>query len=181
MLGSVSMTIQWYSRVWKQLKNSYDNFLFWLWNIWAFSFFSFYVMWKSWFEENILQNCFVGVPCPIREWILWCRCPAKLETWSQLWTALSHGVAICTHILLKLSQGWWVVSTLIMSLTLETPFSCYLILYIPFTCHFPKGRPGMYIVIALSGISGLSFDSSFLSPLLFFLPSPLTLSVFIFC
>ena len=29
----------------------------------------------------------------------------------------------------------------------------------------------------LSGISGLSFDSPFLSPLLFFLPSPLALSV----
>ena len=33
-------------------------------------------------------------------------------------------------------------------------------------------------VLFLSGISGLSFDSSFLSPLLFFLPSPLVLSVF---
>ena len=32
----------------------------------------------------------------------------------------------------------------------------------------PEGRPGMSEVILLSGISGLSFDSPFLSPLLFF-------------
>ena len=42
----------------------------------------------------------------------------------------------------------------------------------------PEWRPGMSDVLFLSGISGLSFDSSFLSPLLFFLPSPLALSVF---
>ena len=42
----------------------------------------------------------------------------------------------------------------------------------------PEGRPGMSDVNLLSGISGLSFDSPFLSPLLFFLPSPLVLSVF---
>ena len=35
-------------------------------------------------------------------------------------------------------------------------------------------------VTPLSGISGLSFDSPFLSPLLFFLPSPLALSVLSF-
>ena len=33
----------------------------------------------------------------------------------------------------------------------------------------------MSYVSLLSGISGLSFDSPFLSPLLFFLPSPLAL------
>ena len=32
----------------------------------------------------------------------------------------------------------------------------------------PEGRPGMSDVSLLSGISGLSFDSPFLSPLLFF-------------
>ena len=32
----------------------------------------------------------------------------------------------------------------------------------------PEGRPGMSDVLLLSGISGLSFDSPFLSPLLFF-------------
>ena len=32
----------------------------------------------------------------------------------------------------------------------------------------PEGRPGMSDVTLLSGISGLSFDSPFLSPLLFF-------------
>ena len=32
-------------------------------------------------------------------------------------------------------------------------------------------------VSTLSGISGLSFDSTLLSPLLFFLPTPVTLSV----
>ena len=41
-----------------------------------------------------------------------------------------------------------------------------------FTCTFslssPEGRPGMSDVTLLSGISGLSFDSPFLSPLLFF-------------
>ena len=35
-------------------------------------------------------------------------------------------------------------------------------------------------VSLLSGISGLSFDSTFLSRLLFFLPSPLALSVLSF-
>ena len=44
----------------------------------------------------------------------------------------------------------------------------------------PDGRPGMSDVSLLSGISGLSFDSPFLSPLLFFLPSPLALSVLSF-
>ena len=45
---------------------------------------------------------------------------------------------------------------------------------------YPEGRPGMSDVPLLSGISGLSFDSSFLSPLLFFLPYPLALSVLSF-
>ena len=44
----------------------------------------------------------------------------------------------------------------------------------------PEGRPGMSDVIVLSGISGLSFDSPCLSPLLFFLPGPLALSVLSF-
>ena len=35
-------------------------------------------------------------------------------------------------------------------------------------------------VSPLSGISGLSFDSALLSPLLFFLPSPVTLSLLSF-
>ena len=35
-------------------------------------------------------------------------------------------------------------------------------------------------VTLLSGISGLPFDSTFLSPLLFFLPSPLALFVLFF-
>ena len=48
-----------------------------------------------------------------------------------------------------------------------------------------EGRPGMSDVFLLSGISGLSFDFPFLSPLLFFLllvflPSPLALSVLSF-
>ena len=34
--------------------------------------------------------------------------------------------------------------------------------------QYPEGRPGMFDVSLLSGISGLSFDSPFLSPLLFF-------------
>ena len=44
----------------------------------------------------------------------------------------------------------------------------------------PKGRPGMSDVTLLSGISGLAFDSPFLSPLFFFLPSPFALSVLSF-
>ena len=49
----------------------------------------------------------------------------------------------------------------------------------------PEGRPAMSDVSLRSGISGLSFDSPFLSPLLFvflsfFLPSPLALSVLSF-
>ena len=43
----------------------------------------------------------------------------------------------------------------------------------------PKGGQGCLILSLLSGISGLSFDSPLLSPLLFFLPSPLALSVFV--
>ena len=46
--------------------------------------------------------------------------------------------------------------------------------------YLPEGRPGMSDVTLLSGISGLSFDSPFLSPLLFFLPSPFALSVLSF-
>ena len=45
----------------------------------------------------------------------------------------------------------------------------------------PKGRLGMANVSLLSGISGVSFDSPFIS-LSFFLPSPLALSVLsLFC
>ena len=44
----------------------------------------------------------------------------------------------------------------------------------------PEGRPGISDVPLLPGISGLSFDFPFLSPLLFFLPSPLALSVLSF-
>ena len=52
-------------------------------------------------------------------------------------------------------------------------------------CHLApptptEGRPAMSDVPLLSGISGLSFDSPFLSLLLFFLPSPLALSVLSF-
>ena len=43
---------------------------------------------------------------------------------------------------------------------------------------YPEGRPGMSDISLLSGISGLSFDSSFLS--LVFLPRPLALSVLSF-
>ena len=55
--------------------------------------------------------------------------------------------------------------------------------YIAFCCFlffYPEGRPGMSDVFLLSGISGLSIYSPFLSPLLFFLPSPLALSVLSF-
>ena len=48
------------------------------------------------------------------------------------------------------------------------------------SCSSPKGRPGMSDVTLLSGISGLSFDSPFLSPVWFLLPSPLALSVLSF-
>ena len=47
-------------------------------------------------------------------------------------------------------------------------------------CHGwnnPEGRPGMSDVSPLSGISGLSFDSTLLSPLLFFCLVLFTLSV----
>ena len=39
---------------------------------------------------------------------------------------------------------------------------------IVFILNIPEGRPGMSDVSPLSGISGLSFDSTLLSPLLFF-------------
>ena len=50
-----------------------------------------------------------------------------------------------------------------------------------YSCIFmtPEGRPGMFDVSPLSGISGLSFDSTLLSPLVL-LPSPVTLSVLSF-
>ena len=38
----------------------------------------------------------------------------------------------------------------------------------PSSHFFPKGRPGMFDVTPLSGISELSFDSPFLFPFLFF-------------
>ena len=41
----------------------------------------------------------------------------------------------------------------------------------------PEGRPGMSDVSLLSGISGLSFDSTLLISSLVLLPSPVTLSV----
>ena len=60
-------------------------------------------------------------------------------------------------------------------------FCCYLdqmfIVTVTFNSSGPEGRPGMSDVFLLSGISGLSFDSPFLSPLLFFLHNPLALSV----
>ena len=46
--------------------------------------------------------------------------------------------------------------------------------------YYPEGWLGMSDVNLLSGISGLPFDSPFLSPLLFFLPSSLALSVLSF-
>ena len=53
------------------------------------------------------------------------------------------------------------------------PFpTCMVFFVVAFLLEFREGRPGMFDVIFLSGISGLSF----LSPLLFFLPSPLALS-----
>ena len=57
---------------------------------------------------------------------------------------------------------------------------------IPVPCHFPlpKGRPGMSDVSILSGISGLSTDSSLPSPVLMFCLLPLlfwsSLSFFFF-
>ena len=48
------------------------------------------------------------------------------------------------------------------------------------TYYTPKGRPGMSDLSFLSGISGLSFDSPFLSPVLLFLLCPLALSVLSF-
>ena len=43
----------------------------------------------------------------------------------------------------------------------------------------PEGRLGMSNVSPQSGIAGLSFDSTLLSHLFIFLPSPVALSVFI--
>ena len=54
------------------------------------------------------------------------------------------------------------------------------ILFLKFQVYSPEGRLGMSDVSLLSVISRLSFDSPFLSPLLFFLPSPFALSVLSF-
>ena len=45
----------------------------------------------------------------------------------------------------------------------------------------PEGRPGMSDVSPLSGISGLSFDSTLLSPLLFFCLVLLPFCLIVFC
>ena len=45
----------------------------------------------------------------------------------------------------------------------------------------PEGRPGMSDVSPLSGISGLSFDSTLLSPLLFFCLVLLLFLSIVFC
>ena len=42
--------------------------------------------------------------------------------------------------------------------------------YVGYRTSSPEGRPGMSDVYLLSGISGLSFESAFLSPLLIFSP-----------
>ena len=61
------------------------------------------------------------------------------------------------------------------------PFpTCMMFFVVVFLLEFPEGRPGMSDVPFLYGISGPSFDSPFLSPLLFFLPGPLALSVLSF-
>ena len=52
---------------------------------------------------------------------------------------------------------------------LKNPFIDYIGAYNgQFTAKAPEGRPGMSDVYPLSGISGRSFDSTLLSPLLFF-------------
>ena len=57
----------------------------------------------------------------------------------------------------------------------------YAPIFLP-TSPQPRRRPGMSDVTLMSGISGLSFDSPFLSPLLFFLPSPFfSFCLVIFC
>ena len=47
-------------------------------------------------------------------------------------------------------------------LILSETWLCYLL-----TVH-PEGKPGISDIFPLSGLSGLSFDSTLLSPLLFF-------------
>ena len=49
-----------------------------------------------------------------------------------------------------------------------TTFSALFSLYTVMLLLAPEGRPGMSDVSPLSGISGLSFDSTLLSPLFFF-------------
>ena len=53
----------------------------------------------------------------------------------------------------------------LFSLVYLVGFFFFLVFFLLF---FPKGRPGMSDVSPLSGISGLSFDSTLLSPVLFF-------------
>ena len=84
------------------------------------------------------------------------------------------------------SVSWWSLSNLAMDFcgqpsAAKVLLGCVQSIYIPWQPpYLPKGRPRMSDVPLLSGISGLSFDSPFLSPLLFFLPSPLALSVLSF-
>ena len=55
-------------------------------------------------------------------------------------------------------------------------FTSYSVTWPYYKVTAPKGRPGVSDVFPLSGISGLSFDSTLLSPLVI-LPIPSTLSV----
>ena len=75
--------------------------------------------------------------------------------------------------------GTWQGSEL-CSKPLNAPWCSLMMFLAPSLDCAPEGRLGMSDVPLLCGISGLSFDSSFLSPLLFFLPSPLALSVLSF-
>ena len=74
------------------------------------------------------------------------------------------------------------VNRLFLSFIFCTLFS-FVCLFVSFCFALflvPEGRSGMSDISLLSGISGLSFDSTLLSPLLFFPPSPVTLSILSF-
>ena len=90
-----------------------------------------------------------------------------------VWLAVHHLPVFLTHMQNCVSVTLWSVFMSVRGFKFVDESLIYIV-------TVPEGRLGMSNVILLSGISGLSFDSPFPSPLLSFLPSPLALSVLSF-
>ena len=105
-------------------------------------------------------------------------------------TVLAHSCLLCSCVYLCLYHPLSCISSHKLSRQLSVFWLCSsglisALLYLFMKVFFspgPEGRPGMSDVSPLSGISGLSFGSTLLSPLLFFwLVQLLFLSYLFFC